>query len=325
MKTNTAKMLAGALCAAVCLGCTGQAGAFWTPDGRDGGAAEQLGFSANITDLPEIGGVAMEEPPALAVPLDQEEEQSDSGTGVKLVYDRVSSDCKDVDFPNGVSLQRIKLTSKYYSKYWVSKKKKGSSYWAEQLVAVKEKEISVQVGGRKTLEPWEKDKFEICLTGKKLSAKADPKSAHKFEITIRDGMVAANAVEKLPTDSDSKGITLKVFRPESAAFFAELQDRWAERYAGERIGLSIRICEKTSSWLWGDDEDYILTKDIELPVKEVYSFSFPISEFSPRPKPGNTFSLGFRFRRLGGASLPSWSETYTTIYTRIGESTSTLD
>lgn len=46
MKTNASKIFAGVLAAAVCLGWTGGARAFWTAGGRGGGAQERLGLPA---------------------------------------------------------------------------------------------------------------------------------------------------------------------------------------------------------------------------------------------------------------------------------------
>lgn len=50
MKTNQAKTFAGVLAMAVCLGCTVQAWAFYPVPDRRGGAAEQLGLTAEVRD-----------------------------------------------------------------------------------------------------------------------------------------------------------------------------------------------------------------------------------------------------------------------------------
>lgn len=55
MRTNTAKIFAGVLAAAVCLGLAAPARAFWTEGGQGGGAFEQLGISAGAdVNAPQI-------------------------------------------------------------------------------------------------------------------------------------------------------------------------------------------------------------------------------------------------------------------------------
>lgn len=55
MKINISRTFAGVLSAAVCLGWTGQARAFWTNGGQGGGALEQLGVSSEAQDFGDIG------------------------------------------------------------------------------------------------------------------------------------------------------------------------------------------------------------------------------------------------------------------------------
>lgn len=50
MRTDALKIYAGVLAAAVCLGSTVQARAFWTEGGESGGALEQLGLAAGADD-----------------------------------------------------------------------------------------------------------------------------------------------------------------------------------------------------------------------------------------------------------------------------------
>lgn len=50
MKTDTGKIFAGALAAALCLGRAAPARAFWTDGGQGGGALEQLGLSTDVKD-----------------------------------------------------------------------------------------------------------------------------------------------------------------------------------------------------------------------------------------------------------------------------------
>lgn len=70
MKTNTSKIFAGVLAAAVCLGCAARARAFWTDGGQGGGALEQLGLSADVKN----------EEPALPMPepMDARESATDN-------------------------------------------------------------------------------------------------------------------------------------------------------------------------------------------------------------------------------------------------------
>lgn len=54
MKTNTSKLFAGVLAAAICLGQAGQARAFWTDSGPADSAAGQLGITAEESGMSAI-------------------------------------------------------------------------------------------------------------------------------------------------------------------------------------------------------------------------------------------------------------------------------
>ncbi|MBI5242691.1 MAG: hypothetical protein HY922_03275 [Elusimicrobia bacterium] len=175
----------------------------------------------------------------------------------------------------------------------------------DQLVAVERRTVNLRAEGRSAMLPWEKDVFEVCLSGWWLNARVR-QASHKYSLDVpghmHSGTIVAKALEKIASLPDPDGIAITSYEPGTGDFNLEFADKWSEYYPGEQTVL--RILLRHDAFLGAA----ILEKEITLPAAAGYKLRLAdySAEFKSKPKPGHKYIVKWSFKRLGKVSKDAW-------------------
>jgi len=180
----------------------------------------------------------------------------------------------------------------------------------EEWVRTERRQINLEVTGRGEMLPWERDVFQVCLQGDWLTANTIDAS-HKFDIDVPrwgGGTIMATAMHKVQSEPDRNGVRALSFTFDKSKgnFVLELGDKWAEYYAGEKLGLELVLKRHRKNWFDGTALDTELVVDVADTIE--IDFSTLIDRLEGDLDPGKKYYVKWKFRRLGSTSKDSWQK-----------------
>jgi len=221
-------------------------------------------------------------------------------------YDRYDTDCADVILDaNTTRSEQFELASRIYEERCYPTGPHGEQSCHEELAYVERRVLDLRVDGRGPMLPWEKDVFEVCLSGWWLNARVIDAS-HEYALDVPDhmhsGTIVAKAGKKVPSLPDADGIAMTSFEPGTGDFNLQFADKWSQYYQGEQTVL--RIVLKHDAFLGAT----ILDKEIALPPAAEYKLRLAdySSEFKNKPKVGHKYIVKWSFKRAGSVSKQAY-------------------
>lgn len=161
--------------------------------------------------------------------------------------------------------------------------------------------VQVTLQDRKTLYPWERDSFRVCLSGPWLDVD-QLATAYDYKMVgggNRDGNIVLTPGNKRQMKPDAAGITAQLKGDLTLA----LHDKWASYYAGEKVVLKVTLMREVDNWF----DPTLLTKELEYGAVpgaiDLKQFS---GEFSEGLKAGKRYYVKLEFKRVGVISKPDY-------------------
>lgn len=131
----------------------------------------------------------------------------------------------------------------------------------------------IKMGVRKLL-PWERESFDICLDGPRMSLD-DNAAAYKYSVNTQgyyDTLYALTPVRKIAMKPDEEGLNFAALTYDSATktYKFEVSDRWAAEYAGDKVLIDISLYKENPGWFNG----YKGSKDFTFDAAVGYTMTF---------------------------------------------------
>ncbi|MFC1521534.1 hypothetical protein ACFL6Y_03910 [Elusimicrobiota bacterium] len=245
--------------------------------------------------------------------FDRSEQHSDRGAGIApsrpRYADWTSRDCEKVSFSpeDPLASPAFSLESKFYERVCEEDPIDDYERCWDSWIHTERRMVSVSIENRTSMYPWEKDIFEVCLSGYILYA--DVKDAsHEYDLK-HDGentvTVKATAIRKIAANPDSKGISVDVFKYERTfnRIRLALSDKWHAYYAGEATEITAILKKKG----FGRTSKVIAKKKARFSAADSYSIEFSNSkgELKEKLRPGSKYFIEWGFKRIGDISKPT--------------------
>lgn len=169
-----------------------------------------------------------------------------------------------------------------------------------------QRRVTLKMDGARTPFPWEKEIFDVCLQGPRLSF-YDVRPAFDYSVRgegWRDTVIFMKPGAKLAMRPDPEGLALKGFDSVGGSLTAVFADQWASHYgAGEKTVL--RLTLKRVGIIFPHtllDREFVLDPAAEYAV----DFSKLASEISEQLQEGKRYYIKWKFQRRGKVSTDDW-------------------
>ncbi|MBI4803375.1 MAG: hypothetical protein HY796_12725 [Elusimicrobia bacterium] len=225
---------------------------------------------------------------------------------------RATRDCKFFAFRAGdllVSPPALLQSSVYRT---VCEQYAGKEHCYDELVRTEKRNVTVTLRGNRTMLPWERDVFNVCLKDTAVTVEVD-EASHRYKIGKKAGPdtyeVQAVAAGKLTTEPDWAGISVASWNisAQSGGLELALKDKWAAVYGkGKDEKTLIKVTLKMAKAHWFDP--VILEKEFLLSPADVYSMDFSkyALEFRQPLEFGQKYFAQWGFKRKGKLSKESF-------------------
>ncbi|MBI4386158.1 MAG: hypothetical protein HY551_02130 [Elusimicrobia bacterium] len=157
------------------------------------------------------------------------------------------------------------------------------------------KNARILFSGQRNLNPWETEKFRVCLNGN--NASLDQRiPAYNYVVNTYGGYEDVEyqltpAGMKKPMKADPNGLSAGSFTRDGNSFQLALYDKWAEYYKGEKIQITIQLRRQK-----GDSGSLFKEQTFEFDTASQYSM-----DFTSDIKPGQFYAQWY-FIRIGQVS-----------------------
>lgn len=246
--------------------------------------------------------------------------QDGESLGLRPSINRTERDCAIFSFSKDEPTlsERITLESREYVER-CDHDPRGGRNCREEWVWTERRRVRIQIEGRGEMLPWERDIFELCLEGRRLSGHVyDASHAYKLNLRRDDDTIIAKAGHKTPSLPDSAGIYISALRNDAAAknLVLDLKDRWASYYKGEQTKVSVTLKRHRENWF----DDTLIEKELSFTAQDSYAVNFAdfASEFSQDLVHGKKYYVKWRFQRLGQVSKDKWTKYWESDKTEFG-------
>ncbi|MBU2574398.1 MAG: hypothetical protein KKH28_10020 [Elusimicrobia bacterium] len=188
----------------------------------------------------------------------------------------------------------------------------GKQYCHDELVRTEKRNVTVALRGNRTMLPWERDMFDVCLKDTAVTVEV-VEASHRYKIGKKAGpdkyQVEAVAKGKLKTEPDPAGISVDSWglSAQSGGLELALKDKWAAVYGkvkNEKTLIKATLKMEKAHWF----DPVIFEKEFILSPADVYGIDFSkyALEFKQPLEFGRKYFVEWGFKRKGNMSKGSF-------------------